>query len=155
MFSGLWRNGTQVFPVDKCEGEQFHGEGLLGCYSPTVSLLKLHCYGKLSWSHDNQVIFCKKHCCFGCCLPKIYYRWKWKALAACQMCVYILPDPVCENHKEAKLSCMSFSIWPASGWFEERNSSPFKPIGCFNEENMSLPFLVFVFWNQSKNFRLC
>ena len=42
---------------DKCEGEQFNGVGLLGWYSPTMSLLKFHFYGKLSWYHDNQVIF--------------------------------------------------------------------------------------------------
>lgn len=59
MLSGLWTNGTQVFPADKHEGEKFHGEGLLGWYSPTISLLKLPFYGKLSWNHDNQVIFCE------------------------------------------------------------------------------------------------
>lgn len=42
---------------DKCEREQFHGVGLQGWYSTTMSLLKFHFYRKLSWYHDNSVIF--------------------------------------------------------------------------------------------------
>lgn len=56
-----------------------------------------------------------------------------------------------QGNKTVFHTCLS----PFDLWLEERNSSPFKAIGCFNEEDMDLLFLVFIFWNQSTNFRLC
>jgi len=56
---GCEQIGHKSLQSDKCEGKQSPGVDLLGWYSPTMSLLTFHIYGKLSWYHDSQVIFCE------------------------------------------------------------------------------------------------